>query len=131
MSMLKFDAERRPSFQLEHSDFRAHCQNVAAQTLLSVRRHRRFIASFVALAVALAFVIVPLIPRKYSAMALIYPTLYSQEQGKIVALASVEAGSLVNSEARLIVSDAILQAAVKRLGLEQHAEDSQSLGWLR
>jgi capsular polysaccharide biosynthesis protein len=64
-------------------------------------------------------------------MALIYPSLYSQEQGKITALASVEAGSLVNSEARLIVSDAILQAVVKRLGLEQLPEASQSLGWFR
>ena len=131
MSMLRFDPERRPNFQLEHSDFRAHYQNVAAQTVLSVRRHRRFIASFVALGLGLAFIMIPLMPRKYSAMALIYPSLYSQEQGKIVALASVEAGSLVNSEARLIVSDAILQAVVKRLGLEQHPEASQRLGWFR
>jgi hypothetical protein len=131
MSMLKFDPENRSNFQLEHSDFRAHYRDVAAQTLLSVRRHWRFIASCVALAVGLAFIIIPLIPRKYSAMALIYPTLYSQDQGKIVALASVEAGSLVNSEARLIVSDAIMQAVVGRLGLEQRSEDSQSLGWLR
>jgi len=131
MSMLRFDSERRPNFQLEHSDFRAHYQNVAAQTLMSVRRHWRFIASFVALGLGLAFIMIPLMPRKYSAMALIYPSLYSQEQGKIVALASVEAGSLVNSEARLIVSDAILLAVVKRLGLEQHPEASQSLGWFR
>ena len=129
--MLKFDHEKRPNFQLEHSDFRAHYRDVAAQTLLSIRRHWRFIASCVALALGLAFVIIPLMPRKYSAMALIYPTLYSQDQGKIVALASVEAGSLVNSEARLIVSDAIMQAVVRRLGLEQQSEASQSLGWLR
>jgi capsular polysaccharide biosynthesis protein len=129
--MLRFDPERRPNFQLEHSDFRAHYQNVAAQTVMSVRRHWRFIASFVALGLGLAFIMIPLMPRKYSAMALIYPSLYSQEQGKIVALASVEAGSLVNSEARLIVSDAILQAVVKRLGLERHPEASQRLGWFR
>ena len=94
MSMLKFDHEKRPNFQLEHSDFRAHYQNVAAQTLLSIRRHWRFIASCVALALGLAFIIIPLMPRKYSAMALIYPSLYSQDQGKIVALASVDAGRL-------------------------------------
>ena len=131
MSMLRFDPERRPNLQLEHSDFRAHYQHLAAQTLLSLVRHRRFIASCVALAMGLAFIIIPLVPRKYSAVAFIYPSMYSQEQGKIVALASVEAGSLVNSEARLIVSDAVLQAVVKRLGLEERPEASQSLGWFR
>ena len=131
MSMLKFDPERRPDFPLEHSDFRAHYQNVAAHALLSIRRHWRFIASCVALALALAFIIIPLLPRKYSASALIYPSLYSQDQGKVVALASVNAESVVNGEARLIVSDVILQAVVRRLGLEQQPEASQSLGWLR
>ena len=129
--MLKFDPESRPNFPLELSDVRSHYQNVAAQTLLSVRRHWRFIASCVALALALAFIIIPLLPRRYSATALIYPSLYSQDQGKIVALASVNAESVVNSEARLVVSDAILQAVVRRLGLEQQPEASQSLGWLR
>jgi capsular polysaccharide biosynthesis protein len=131
MSMLKFDLETRPNLPLEHSDFRAHYQNVAAHTLLSVRRRWRFIASCVALAVAVAFIIIPLLPRKYSATALIYPTLYSQDQGKVVALASVNAESVVNGEARLVVSDVILQAVVRRLGLDQRADASQSLGWLR
>jgi capsular polysaccharide biosynthesis protein len=131
MSMLKFDPESRPNFPLEHSDVRSYYQNVAAQTLLSVRQRWRFIASCVALAMALAFIIIPLLPRKYSATALIYPSLYSQDQGKIVALASVNAESVVNGEARLIVSDVILQAVVRRLGLEQQPEASQSLGWLR
>jgi capsular polysaccharide biosynthesis protein len=131
MSMLRFDPERRPNLQLEHSDLRAHYQHLAAQTLLSLRQHWRFIASCVALALGLAFIIIPLVPRQYSAMAFVYPSMYSQEQGKIVALASVEAGSLVNSEARLIVSDAVLQAVVKRLGLEQRPEALQSLGWFR
>ena len=123
MSMLKveFDPETRPNFPLEHSDFRAHYQNVAAHTLLSIRRHWRFIASCVALALVLACIIIPLMPRKYSATALIYPNLYSQDQGKIVALASVDAASIVNGEARLIVSDVILQAVVRRLGLEPAA----------
>ncbi len=131
MSMLRLDPEKHPNFQLEHSDFRAHYENVATRTLLSLRRHWRFIASFVALALALAFIIIPLMPRKYSATALIYPSLYSQGQGKIVALASVNAKSVVNGEARLIVSDVILQAVVRRLGLQQQPGASQSLGWFR
>src|SRR5882672_2034194 len=113
MSMLKDDRERRPSFQLEHSDFRVHYENVAARTLQSIGRHWRFIASFVALALVLACITIPLMPRQYSAVALVYPNLYSDEKGKIVPLASVDAASIVTGEARLIVSDAILQTVVK------------------
>ena len=136
--MLKYDPEGRPDFQLEHSDSRAHYENVAVRTLLSIGRHWRFIASFVALALALACIIIPLMPRQYSATALVYPNLYSDEKGRVIALASVDATSIVSSEARLIVSDAILQAVVKRLGLglnseaaKSHSWASEGLDWLR
>lgn len=131
--MLKFEPERRPTFQLEHSDFRGHYGNLATLTLLSIRRRWRFIASLAGLALALAFIALPLMPRKYSAVALIYPNLYALEQGqaKVVALASVDATSIVNSEARLIVSDGILQEVVRRLGLDRNPEASQKLSWLR
>ena len=68
MSMLKFDHDRRPDVDLERSDFRAHYENVAGRkllsTLLSIRRHWRLIASVVTLALTLAFVMLPLLPRK-------------------------------------------------------------------
>jgi len=48
---LKFDHEKRPIFQREGSDFRAHYENSAAHTLLSIKRHRGRIASLVALAI--------------------------------------------------------------------------------
>ena len=133
---LKFDHEMRPNFQREGSDFRAHYEDWAAHTLLSIKRHRGLIASLVALALAIACIIIPLMPRKYSAEALIYPNLFSREQGKAVALASVDAASIVSSEARLIRSDAILRAVVKRLGLDPVAAKSQSwvtqgLDWVR
>ena len=109
---------------------------MAARTLLSIGRHGGLIASLVALALALACIIIPLMPRKYSAEALIYPNLFSREQGKVVALASVDAASIVTSEARLIRSDAILRAVVKRLGLDPVAAKSRSwatqgLDWVR
>ena len=89
----------------------------------------------VALALALACVIIPLMPRKYSAEALIYPNLFSRDQGRAVALASVDAASIVSSEARLIRSDAILRAVVKRLGLDPVAKSqswaTQGLDWVR
>ena len=102
MNMLKFDHERRPNFQFERSDIRSHYEDVAAHILLSIGRHWRLLASLVALALALACIIIPLMPRKYSAEALIYPKLFSREQEKVVALASVDAAAIVTSEARLI-----------------------------
>ena len=128
MSVLKYDHERRPDFQLERADVRSHYENVAAGTLLSIRRHWRLLASLVALALALACAIIPVMPRQYSAVALVYPDLFSEQQ-KIVPLASVDAASIVSSEARLIVSDAILQAVVRRLGLDLNPEAGGSHSW--
>ena len=118
---LKFDHDKRPNFRVDSSDFRAHYEDLAAHTLASIGRHGGLIASLVALALALACMIIPLIPRKYSAEALIYPNLFSHEQEKLVAFASVDAAAIVTGEARLIRSDAILRAVVKRLGLNPMA----------
>src|SRR5262249_46246908 len=52
-------------------------------------------------------------------------------QGKIVALASVDATSIVNGEARLVLSDTVLQAVVGRLWPEGHPEAGSGSGWLR
>jgi uncharacterized protein involved in exopolysaccharide biosynthesis len=133
---LKFDHEKRPNFQFQGSDLRAHYEDLAAHTLASIGRHRRLIASLVALALALACIIIPLIPRKYSAEALIYPNLFSHKQEGVVPLASVDAATIVTSEARLIRSDAILRAVVKRLGMDPAAAKSnswatQGLDWVR
>jgi hypothetical protein len=138
MSMLKFDHDGRPNFQLTHSDSRAHYEIVAVNTLLSIARHWRFIASFVALMLALACIVISSMPRKYSAVALVYPSLFSTEQGKTVARGSIDASSIVVGEARLIVSDSILHAVVKRVGLDPDPANtrppswtSQGLDWLR
>jgi uncharacterized protein involved in exopolysaccharide biosynthesis len=133
---LKFDHEKRPNFQFERSDFRAHYEDLAAHTLASIGRHGRLIASLLALALTLACMIIPLMPRKYSAEALIYPTLFSHEQERVVPLASIDPTAIVSSEARLIRSDAILRAVVKRLGLDpmaarSHSWTTQGLDWLR
>ena len=127
MSVLKYDHERRPDFQLERADVRSHYENVAAGALLSIRRHWRLIASLVALGLALACAIIPVIPRKYSAEALVYAELFSEQQKK--PLATIDAASMVTSEARLIVSDAILQAVVRRLGLDLNPEAGGSHSW--
>ncbi|XIA64468.1 hypothetical protein ACFIOY_37410 [Bradyrhizobium sp. TZ2] len=73
---------KRPSFRFRRSDYRAHYVDMVAEALSSIVRHRRLIISFVAFALALACIIIPLIPRKYSAEALIYPNLLSREEGE-------------------------------------------------
>src|SRR4029434_8001970 len=116
MSMSNVDSKRPPTFPAgQRSDFRSHYENVAINALRSMRRHWQLILSCVALAIVLACLALPLMPRKYSATASVSPNLYSQEQGKTMALASVDATSIVNGEARLILSDAALQAVVRRL----------------
>ncbi len=128
--------DKKQSFQEEGLDFRAHYETVVAGALLSIKRHRLFIVSFVALVMASALMILPLLPRKYSAEVLVYPNLFSTDGNKSVALASVDAASIVSSEARLIRSDPILRAVVKRLGLDQVTAESRSptssaMHWLR
>jgi uncharacterized protein involved in exopolysaccharide biosynthesis len=136
-TQLKFDPQGRPNFQLEQSDLRTHYENVARATLLSIWQHKRLIASFVVVALMLASLVIPLMPRKYSAEALVYPNLFLREQGptKVQALASVDAAALINSEARLIRSDAITRAVVKRLGLDRdtstHSWMSWGLDWIK
>jgi uncharacterized protein involved in exopolysaccharide biosynthesis len=130
MNMLTHDHEARPYFPVEHSDFRAHYENVAARTLQSVRRHWGIIASCLALALALACSIIPLMPLKYSAVALIYPALLSTDQGKSVTGVSVDASSIVIGEARLVSSDAILQTVVKRLKLDTAPASAMLPAWV-
>ena len=105
MSMLKHDQQRRAIVQLESSDLRDQYEHAAATTLLAIKRRWVLVAAFIVLSVALAAAIIPILPRKYSATALVYPNLFSDEPDKIAPLASVDAASLVNSEARLITSD--------------------------
>jgi uncharacterized protein involved in exopolysaccharide biosynthesis len=137
----RFEHEQRPDFQLERSDYRAHYEDLTAQTLSSIRRHKGLIATVVVLALTLACVIIPVMPRKYTAEALIYPNLFSREQGKseqekMVALASVDAAAIVTGEARLLRSDAFLRAVARRLGQAPGATMSipwvtQGADWLR
>ena len=108
-----------PPLELEHTDLRAHYEMVAARALSSIKRDWRLIASIVAVTMVLACLVIPLIPRQYSATALVYPSLFSVEQAKLTPKGSIDASSLVTSEARLIVSDAILQAVVTRLKLDE------------
>ncbi len=162
MNMLKFDhdplkldhekfdlekplPEKRPRKrrgpQIKRSDYRAYYEDWAVRALRSIVRQRWLIASFVGLGLALACIVIPVLPRKYTAEALIYPNLFSRDEGKpgqakVVAVASVDAATVVTGEARLIRSDAILRAAARRIGQDPGASWSPSwitrnLDWVR
>ena len=117
-------------FELEGSDVRAHYERVVAGVLSSIRRDWRLIASLVALAMTLACVVIPLMPRQYAATALVYPTLFSSDQAKLTPMGTIDATALVASEARLVVSDAILQTAVRRLEMDRKLETVETGSWL-
>jgi uncharacterized protein involved in exopolysaccharide biosynthesis len=119
-----------PNFDLKQTDLRAHYETVVARVLSSVRRDWRLIASLVALALTAACAVIPLMPRQYSATALVYPTLFNGEQTKLTPMGTIDATALVASEARLIVSDAILQAAVKHLELERQPGAVEPRSWV-
>jgi len=123
----RFDRDNQPHFQFKRADHRGYYSDVALSILLSVARHRRLIASLVAVAVVFAGIVTPLMPRRYSAEALIQPSLVSREQGKPVPLASVDGAAIVTGEARLIRSDAILREVAKRLEQGPVALGSRSL----
>ena len=69
-------------------------------------RHKRLMSLSVADAPVLAALAIPRIPRKYLAVALIYPHRFAQG-AKVAPLASVDTALLATSEARLLRSDAV------------------------
>lgn len=108
--------KKRPNLRPKRWDYRAHYADLAAHTLSSMVKHRTFIFKCVAVAFVLACITIPLLPRKYSAEALIYPNLLASDQDKAVAKASIDGATMVTGEARAIRSDEILRAVATRLG---------------
>jgi uncharacterized protein involved in exopolysaccharide biosynthesis len=118
----------RLSPRLRRWDYRAHYIELAHRTLASIVKHRIFILKCVAVGFALACISMPLLPRKYSAEALLYPSLLSRDKDKAVATASIDGATMVAGEARAIRSDAIIRAVATRLG---HDPNARSSSWLR
>jgi uncharacterized protein involved in exopolysaccharide biosynthesis len=135
---LKYDPKGRLNFQVEQADRRAYYQNVAWEMLRSIGRHKGMVVTFVAVGLMLAALAIPLMPRKYMAESLIYPNLFLREHSngiRVQALANVDANSLINSEARLIHSDAIVRAVVRRLSLDRdlsvNSWTSSGIDWIK
>ena len=120
---------KRPVPRPKRGDHRAHYVDLATLTLSSIVKYRWLILKCVIVALVLACISMPLIPRRYTAEALIYPNLFASAQDKVVAKASVDGSTLINGEARAIRSDAILRAVATRLGYDLKSTASHS--WLR
>jgi uncharacterized protein involved in exopolysaccharide biosynthesis len=115
----KIVAPQRGADRLAQLDLKAHYENVAVSTVRSIVRHSLLIVGLVAVSLVTAALIVSWLPRQYTAEALVSPNFFLQEDNsKQVQLASIEGASLVNSEARLISSPAMVRAVVRRLGLD-------------
>ena len=91
MSLVKVDPDRRSDFSLEYSHFRAHCERLLADTVRCIGRQWRLSAAFVAIALALASLVIPQLTRSYSAMAFVYPNLFSSEGEKTVTARAMDA----------------------------------------
>jgi uncharacterized protein involved in exopolysaccharide biosynthesis len=106
-----FDRSRR-------FDLRTHYEQIAASTLHSILRHLPLVIGLVAITLVMAGLLVSLLPRQYSAEALITPDFFLHEDNsKQAPLATIDGAMLVNSEARFISSPAMVRAVVRRLGL--------------
>ena len=121
--------KKRPNARPRRWDYRAHYADLARRTLSSIVKHRTFIFKCLAVAFVLGCIAIPLMPRKYSAEALIYPNLLASDQDKAVAKASIDGATMVTGEARAIRSDAIMRAVAIRLGNDPKPGSSRS--WLR
>ena len=108
MSLVKVDPDRRSDFSLEYSHFRAHCERLLADTVRCIGRQWRLSAAFVAIALALASLVIPQLTRSYSAMAFVYPNLFSSEQEKTVTASAM---------------DAVLPEVVRRVVALEYARD--------
>jgi uncharacterized protein involved in exopolysaccharide biosynthesis len=111
--------------RVETFDFRSHYELAALKGLQSIFRHRWLIAQTIICAIVLAALLVSVLPRRYSAEALVQPQLFSKAENG-TAIANIDGASFVASEAALIGSAGMATAVVKRLGLDKDTEHSNS-----
>ena len=118
--------------RLESFDFRRHYEKLAMQSVGSVLRHRRMIAKIVVGTVLAAALLVSVLPRQYTAEALVQPQLFTQtgEPGSTTALASIDGASLVASEATLIQSPGVARSVAQTLKLDQQPQFARSRSYV-
>jgi uncharacterized protein involved in exopolysaccharide biosynthesis len=100
-------------------DLRAYYEPIVARRLHSVVRHLPLILGLLVIAIGTASFFVALLPREYTAEALVSPGFFlDEDNSKQVAVASMDGALLVNSDVQFINSPAMARAVVKRLKLD-------------
>jgi len=101
---------------------RNYYENVAADTLLMLWRRRRMLATLTLLAVVLAGIALMFTERRYTSEAVFqldFARVDAAKAGAAPPTAAMEAGALVEGEARIIRSRPMARRVVMRLGLEK------------
>ena len=119
------------NIRIGDTSLRDHYEDVAADALRSIARRKFLILACVATAIVLAALLVSVLPRTYTAQALLYPNMRWTEAQKTSLSASVSGTALVSSEAKRIRSRAIANAVVKRLGLDTNLSEPSNSSTLR
>lgn len=122
----------RQSGQGQH-DLREHYENAAFDMLHLLWRRRFLIGAAVLAALAVAVTLLIMLPRKYTAQALIQLDFARQDTNAVPPVAAVEAAVLAESEARLIASRAMARKVALRLHLDEavHDDDLQASSFKR
>jgi len=100
------------------TSLRNHYEDVAADMFRSIMRWKFMIAGFVLGAIVLAALLVSVLPRTYTAQALIYPNMSSTENRNPSLSATINATAFVSSEVRRIGSQENTIGVVRRLKLD-------------
>ena len=126
--------------QLASPDVRSHYESVVIEAMRLVWRRRWLVAGIVLGVMAVAVTATLLLPKKYTADALIQIDVGRRDQsltGERATNLTLDAAAIVESEARIIRSRAIARRVVERLNLAADPEFAQGSGsfsvgqWLR
>lgn len=111
------------NIRLGNTSLRNHYEDVVADSLRSILRRKYLIAACIVVAIVLAGLLVSVLPRTYTAQALIYPNVRhskvsSLEKQGALPSATVSASAVVRSEVERIGSQEISIGVVKMLKLD-------------
>ncbi|KRE05842.1 hypothetical protein ASE63_05845 [Bosea sp. Root381] len=101
---------------------RRHAESVGFAAMLTLWRHKRMIVALVVLAAAAAVAFLLTAERRYTSAALVQVDFSRDDQGggasRQQPLASLDVGALIETEARLVRSRAIVRQVAQRLASE-------------
>lgn len=127
MNTIPFETE-----PLEGAPLRSHYETVAANTLLVLWRRRRMLAMMAVAALLLGLVGLFFTEKRYTSEAVFqldFARVDAAKAGAAPPTAAMEAGALVEGEARIIRSRQMARRVVMRLGLDKPAANANQSIW--